>query len=114
MRFEVISKNFQNEEKLIGLAFTTIGQILGQKAQIWSKPLGLPGRRDLQGHIFVKAEAAKKSDNYVAFSCHWLNVKNWSDGFIGIGAQRKKVKFQICRQISENHFLKLAETEFIK
>ena len=71
--------------------FKSLGQILGQKAQMWTKPLGLPGRRDLQGHILVKAETACKSDIYISFVCHWININNWSTGFIGIGAQRKRV-----------------------
>ena len=60
---------------------------------MWTKPLGLPGRSDIQGHILVKAETAYKSDIYISFVCHWLNVNNWSTGFIGIGAKRKRIKF---------------------
>ena len=82
----------------IGEVETSMGAVMGAKAQTFSAPLTHKGSAN-RGTIVVRAEAVQESNAHAEFSFRWQNLNNFSSGFIGIGKKRKAVRFEIGRQI---------------
>ena len=83
---------------------------------MWTGPLTLPGELTFKGHIAIRAESTYRSDIFVKLKCRWSNLNNKSNGFIGIGKRRKRVKFSIGRLIpdTEERYTCISESRFIK
>ena len=100
---------------LIGEAYTTMGNIMGAKAQMFTANLTKGGGSSSQGQLIVRAETVQHSNTTAKFSYRWQNLNNLSNGFIGIGRKRMSVRFEIGRLIpGTQNYAEIATTNHIK
>ena len=69
---------------VIGELITSMGNIMGAKAQMLTQPLeGKNGKKDA-GQIVVRAEAVQESNECATFHLQWRNVNNMQAGCMGM------------------------------
>lgn len=57
LKFVMIDGDCHGDYDTIGVIETTMGNIMGAKAQVLTKDLTVPGKADFRGQISVRAEA---------------------------------------------------------
>ena len=111
----MIDDDGSGDYDVIGEVLTTMGAVMGAKAQMFQGTLTKSGASGSQGQLIVRAEAVQASNVSARFKFRWQNLNNLSAGFIGIGRKRMGVRFEIGRQIpGTNNFAEIFCTQHIK
>lgn len=114
MRFCIIDDDGKGAFDTVGDVETSMGALMGAKAQTLSAELQYKGKKN-RGTIIVRAEAVQTSNACAEFAYKWQNLNNLSGGFIGIGKKRMRVRFEIGREIpGTDKFAEIFATQFIK
>ena len=104
----MIDDDGSGDYDVIGEVLTTMGAVMGAKAQMFQGTLTKSGASGSQGQLIVRAEAVQSSNVSARFKFRWQNLNNLSAGFIGIGRKRMGVRFEIGRQIpGTNNFAEI-------
>ena len=72
------------EYDTIGHVETTLGSIMGAKAQKLTADLHLEGKGSSRGLIIIRAEAIKESNVTAHFQMRWTNLNNKRAGCMGM------------------------------
>lgn len=99
LKFVMVDDDGKGSFDTIGEVETSMGALMGAKAQTYSAALSYQGNTKNRGTIIVRAQAVQSSNINAEFSFKWQNLNNLSSGFIGIGKKRMRVRFEIGRSI---------------
>jgi hypothetical protein len=75
LKFEVIDDDGNGSFELIGSAETSMGNIMGAKAQTFTEKLANKDKKNL-GTIIVRAEAVKESNMWCHFRIQGMQLPN--------------------------------------
>jgi hypothetical protein len=70
-KFEMIDDDGDGQFDLIGECFTSMGAIMGAKAQMFTSHLTKGGGNSSQGQIIVRAETVAESNKCMKFRFRW-------------------------------------------
>ena len=69
LKFDLIDMNCPKHDSydLIGEIETTMGEIMGSKAQVFTRELKAPKKKEKRGKIIIRAESIKESNEVCFF-----------------------------------------------
>ena len=74
----------KDDADTIGELETTMGNIMGAKAQVLTKDLSYQGSSGKRGQIIIRAEAIRESNELAVFKMQWANLNNVRSGCLGM------------------------------
>jgi len=97
VKFKVIDGDGGGDYDTIGHVETTIGKIMGSKAQTFQAEIMNDNKKS--GQLIVRAEAIQESNLALAYSVRWTNVNNTIAGCMGLCNETVRYCMEIQREI---------------
>ena len=101
MRFVMIDGDGGSDYDEIGEIVTSMGQIMGARAQMYQANLTHHGNAN-RGQIIVRSEAVQQSNEAVKIALQIQNANNVAGGCMGMCAEPVNYRLQIQKQVGDS------------
>lgn len=98
VRFLMIDGDGDGEYDTIGSLETTVGALMGAKAQTFKGTLSHNGKSNT-GQLIVLTEAVQMSNEQATFRLQWQNVDNLSPGCLCILGEAQEYRAELQKQV---------------
>jgi len=97
LKFLMIDGDGHGDYDTIGEVVTTLGKIMGSKAQTFQNTIMHQGRKS--GELIVRAEGVQESNQAISMSQSWRNVNNYVSGCMGLCKEETRYSVVLLRQV---------------
>lgn len=101
-KFEVVDDDGNGEFEMIGTAESTMGSIMGSKAQTWTCDLEGKGKPGSLGKIIVRAEALQSSNIVCHYRIQGVNMPNMNSSCCGLSQEITPIRYEWHRSSVNN------------